>query len=468
VLPHAGRPVPVTGPVVAAGESGAGVAPGPDLAPGKSRIEWVRSGCRLLSSIAAEFARTRPFDGLTIGTGIHLEPKTVALLLTLAEGGARVVSTGNLASTQADAVEYLLARGIEVIGAATTDEAEHDGHLRRVIAARPQLLLDNGGDLFVRYLAEPYPGLLGGTEETTSGRMRLLPLAPALGIPVLVINDSPIKQFAENRHAVGQSVLESYLRITNQMTNGRRVAVFGYGACGKGVAANFRNACASVSVVEIDPVTRLEASLDGFAVPGREEALRGADVVITVTGAESVITADDLGLLKDDMVLMNAGHFPREIAVDGLARAAGVVQRCDAADGIETFRLEDGRRIHLLTRGHMANLAGPRPLGNSIESMDLGFALQVRCLEAVAAGSLGAGHAVVPVPRFIDELVATSFLDRYGRSGTPPARSGQPGSAQAGSGPRAAGASGAGGFADHEGAGQDLAGRPAPGPDVPA
>ena len=404
-----------------------GVMPGADGTPGMSRIEWVRGGCRLLSSISGEFTRTRPFDGLTIGTGIHLEPKTVALLLTLAEGGARVVSTGNLSSTQPDAVAYLRARGIEVIGAATTDEAEHDGYLRQVIAARPQLLLDNGGDLFVRYLAEPYPGLLGGTEETTSGRMRLQPRAAALGVPVLVINDSPIKQFAENRHAVGQSVLESYLRITNQMTNGRRVAVFGYGACGKGVAANFRNACASVAVVEIDPVTRLEASLDGFAVPGREEALRDADVVITVTGAESVITADDLGFLKDDVVLMNAGHFPREIAVDGLARAPGVVQRYDAADGIETFRLEDGRRIHLLTRGHMANLAGPRPLGNSIESMDLGFALQARCLEAVAAGSLGAGHAVVPVPRFIDELVATSFLDRYGRSGTPPSRPGQPG-----------------------------------------
>ena len=301
-----------------------GVIPGADGTPGRSRIEWVRSGCRLLSSIAAEFTRTRPFDGLTIGTGIHLEPKTVALLLTLAEGGARVVSTGNLSSTQADAVEYLRARGVEVVGAATTDQAEHDEHLRQVIAARPQLLLDNGGDLFVRYLAEPYPGLLGGTEETTSGRTRLRPLAAALEVPVLVINDSPIKQFAENRHAVGQSVLESYLRITNQMTNGRRVAVFGYGACGKGVAANFRNACASVAVVEIDPVTRLEASLDGFAVPGREEALRDADVVITVTGAESVITADDLGFLKDDVVLMNAGHFPREIAVDGLARAAAV------------------------------------------------------------------------------------------------------------------------------------------------
>ena len=425
--------------------------------PGGPRIEWVRSGCRLLGSIAAEFSRTRPFDGLTIGTGIHLEPKTVALLLTLAQGGARVVSTGNLSSTQADAVDYLRARGVEVIGSATTDEAVHREHLRQVLAARPQLLLDNGGDLLAGYLDEPYPGLLGGTEETTSGRMRLRPLAGQLGVPVLVINDSPIKQFAENRHAVGQSVLESYLRITNQMTNGRQVTVFGYGACGKGVAANFRNACASVAVVEIDPVARLEASLDGFAVPGREDALRTADVVITVTGAGSVITADDLEFLKDGAVLVNAGHFPREIAVGELRAAAAVAQRYPAADGIETFRLGDGRRVHLLTGGHMVNLAGPRPLGNSIESMDLGFALQARCLEAVAADSLGGGHAVVPVPRFIDERVATSFLDLYGRSGSP----------RPGTGSWSA-ADGAGGCADDEGAGQHRAAGRAPGADVGA
>jgi adenosylhomocysteinase len=236
------------------------------------------------------------------------------------------------------------------------------------------------------------------------------------------------------------------------------------------VAANFRNACASVAVVEIDPVTRLEASLDGFAVPGRGEALRAADVVITVTGAESVITAADLGLLKDGAVLMNAGHFPREIAVDDLAGAASVLERYPAADGIETFRLDDGRRFHLLTRGHMANLAGPRPLGNSIESMDLGFALQARCLEAVAAGSLGGGHAVVPVPQFIDEMVAMSFLDLSGRSGGSgwsggPAWSGSSGS---GSAAGAAGVSGAGGLADDEGAGHDLAAGRAPGPDVRA
>jgi adenosylhomocysteinase len=358
------------------------------------RIEWVIENCRLLAAIGEELDGTQPFAGLTIGTGIHLEPKTVALLLTLQRGGADVVSTGNLNTTQQEAVDYLTERGVRVIGGPTSDPEEHDACLWEVVRSRPQLLLDNGGDLFVRYLEEPYDGLLGGTEETTSGRMRLEPLRERIGLPVLVINDSPIKQFAENRHAVGQSVLESFIRITNKSTNGKRVTVFGYGACGKGVAANFRNAYSVVSVVERDPVARLEAMLDGFLVPDRDEALRTADVVITVTGAQGVVTADDLPLLKDGAILANAGHFPWEIDAAGITAAA------------ET----DGRRVHVLTDGHMVNLAGPRPLGNSIESMDLGFALQTRCLEAVAQGAVGPEACVVPVPRAIDEAVADAFV----------------------------------------------------------
>jgi adenosylhomocysteinase len=355
------------------------------------RIDWVLANCSLLAAIGEEFDRTQPFAGLRIGTGIHLEPKTVALLLTLQRGGAEVVSTGNLNTTQQSAIDYLSARGVRVIGRPTQDPAEHDAYLWEVVRSGPHLLLDNGGDLFVRYLAEPYEGLLGGTEETTSGRTRLEPLRDRLGVPVLVINDSPIKQFAENRHAVGQSVLESFLRITNKSTNGRRVTVFGYGACGKGVAANFRNAYAVVSVVDRDPVARLEAMLDGFLVPDREDALRSADIVITVTGAQGVVTAADVPLLKDGAILANAGHFPWEIDAAGIEATAG-------------------GRVTVLEGGHMVNLAGPRPLGNSIESMDLGFALQSRCLEAVAKCEVGREHCVVPVPRSIDEAVATAFV----------------------------------------------------------
>jgi adenosylhomocysteinase len=373
-----------------------------------SRTDWVVSQCRLRAATADEIAGTRPFAGLRIGTAIHVEPKTVALLLTLQRGGAELVATGNLNSTQPEACDVLRAHGIEVIGGPTTDPAEQEANVAAVVAAEPDLLLDNGGDLFRRWLAAPYDHLRGGTEETTSGRAALLPLRERIGRPVLVINDSPIKQFAENRHAVGQSVLESFLRITNRATNGLRVCVFGYGPCGDGIALNFRGAHARVAVVETDPVLRLEALLDGNAVPDRDAALAEADVVITATGAGGVVTASDLPLLRDGAVLLNAGHLPWEIDVAGLRAATAAVE--EAADGIATLRLDDGRAVHVLTGGHMVNLAGPRPLGNSIQSMDLGFTLQVRCLEAVARGAVGPESCVVPVPRAIDERVASAYV----------------------------------------------------------
>jgi adenosylhomocysteinase len=377
-----------------------------------TRIDWVAEHCRLLRSISAEFKDTLPFRGLTIGTGIHLEAKTVALLLTLRDGGARLVSTGNLNTTQPEALEALTAEGVMVIGGPTRDRQVHGRYLGEVIAARPDLILDNGGDLFARYLDEPYDGLRGGTEETTSGRMRLEPLRDRLRLPILVINDSPIKQFAENKHAVGQSALESYLRLTNRVTNGEQVTVVGYGACGRGVAANFRGGYARVTVVDVDPVTRLRAHLDGFSTPPREQAIAEADLIITVTGARDVLTAADLPLLRDGVIMANAGHFPFEIDVDGIAGSPDVAGVREYADDLMTLQLHDGRRVHVIARGHMFNLAGPRPLGNSIESMDLGFALQARCLEAVANGSVDAASCVVPVPGRIDAAVAASYLDR--------------------------------------------------------
>jgi adenosylhomocysteinase len=377
------------------------------------RIDWVRHSTRLLTALTAEYADTQPFAGLTIGTGIHLEPKTAALLMTLHAGGARVVATGNLNSTQQSTVDYLAERGLTMIGGPTSDPAVHDRDLRAVLAEHPDLILDNGGDLFRRWLEAPDDVLRGGTEETTSGRDALVPLREQLGVPILVINDSPIKQFAENTHAVGQSVFESFLRLTNRSTGGKKVVVFGYGSCGRGVAASFRNAYALVTVVDADPVKRLEANLDGFDVRARDEALRDADIVITVTGRPGIVTTADLALLRDDVVLANAGHFPWEIEADELVAAAASV--APASPGLDTLTLDDGRRVHLATKGHMVNLGGPSPLGNSIESMDLGFALQARSLEAVARGDVGPESCVVPVPRAIDEEVATSYLRAVAR-----------------------------------------------------
>ncbi|MGZ2406187.1 adenosylhomocysteinase [Rhizobium ruizarguesonis] len=376
------------------------------------RIDWIGNSCRLLKATAAEFERARPFEGLSIGTGIHLEPKTVALLMTLRAGGARLVCTGNLNSTQPSTVEFLRSQGITVFATQTTDPAAHHQSLEAVIAEKPDLLLDNGGDLFAIAAEKPYANLRGGTEETTSGRTRLLPLRERLNMPILVINDSPIKQFAENRHAVGQSLFESYLRFSNRSTNGKRVTVFGYGACGKGTAACFHNAFSNVSVVDIDPVTTLEAHLDGFVTPLRDAAIRSADIIVTVTGFASIVTAADLPLVKDGAILMNGGHFPHEIDVEAFRRHPDVagIDRYEA-DHIETFHLNDGRFFHVLGGGHMANLAGPRPLGNTVESMDLGFTLQARCLERIAKGEAGVQSCVVPVPADIDALVANAYLD---------------------------------------------------------
>jgi len=378
----------------------------------RSRIDWVSENCRLLAQIRREFEDAKPFASLTIGTGIHLEPKTAILLGTLQAGGARVVATGNLNSTQPETVRYLQAHGIDVRAKQTADSSVHRQSLQKIIAEQPDLLLDNGGDLFALFADNPYPGLKGGTEETTSGRMRLEPLRDRLKVPVLVINDSPIKQFAENRIAVGQSIFESYMRLTNRATNGKRVTVFGYGACGRGVAANFRNAGAVVSVVDLHPVTALEAHLDGFRTPLRAQAIEGADLIVTETGAENVVTGNDMPLFKDGVILVNGGHFPTEIAVEALTEDLSVaVREHNAEMAIDTLRLTDGRAVHILCGGHMANLAGPRPLGNSIESMDLGFALQARCLEHIALDRATPADCVVPVPDAIDNTVAGAYLE---------------------------------------------------------
>jgi adenosylhomocysteinase len=331
--------------------------------------------------------------------------------MTLRAGGARLVCTGNLNSTQPSTVEFLRSEGMTVFATQTTDPVAHRQSLEAVIAEKPDLLLDNGGDLFAIAAERPYANLLGGTEETTSGRTRLLPMREGLSMPILVINDSPIKQFAENRHAVGQSLFESYMRFTNRSTNGKRVTVFGYGACGKGTAACFRNAFSQVSVVDIDPVTALEAHLDGFLTPLRVDAIGSADVLVTVTGHPDIVTAKDLPLIKNGAILMNGGHFPTEIDVAAFRQHADVtgIDRYEA-DGIETLHMNDGRAIHILGGGHMANLAGPRPLGNSVESMDLGFTLQVRCLERVARRQVGPESCIVPVPADIDAMVASAYL----------------------------------------------------------
>jgi adenosylhomocysteinase len=278
-----------------------------------------------------------------------------------------------------------------------------------VVDTEPDILLDNGADL-MSLIVERGADVLGGTEETTSGHMRLDgEFKDRIGFPVIVINDTPLKAIAENQHAVGQSVYESFCRLTNLMPQGKRFLVVGYGWCGRGVAHYARSNGAHVSVAEVDEIKRLEAALDGFLVGSVLELIGDADVVITVTGSEKVVGPEALAAAPSGVLLANAGHFPTEIDVAHLRSLTK--EEIGLGDAITRHVLNDGRSIDLVTGGRMMNLAGPYPKGNSIESMDLGFALQARSLERVALHHADLPSGAQPVPDDINRSLATAFVD---------------------------------------------------------
>jgi adenosylhomocysteinase len=251
--------------------------------------------------------------------------------------------------------------------------------------------------------------IVGGTEETTSGGLRLRgDLAGAVPFPVSVIHVSLLKAIGENRHAVGQSVVESFMRITNVMVPGRHVLVVGYGWCGRGIAQSFRALGAQVAVAEIDELKAFEAALDGFRVGVLSEIVGWADVVITATGQPGVLGTDAFDSLRDGTILGNSGHFPWEIDVPALRERATDARTI--ADAVERLDLADGRHVILLADGRMVNLAGRDPKGNSLEAMDLGFMLQVLSLERVATRSVELQPGPQPVPNDIERRIARTFL----------------------------------------------------------
>lgn len=389
-------------------------------ARGAARVRWIRSRMPLLAAARSGFATSRPFAGHRIGMSLHLEPKTAVLLETLAAGGAELVVTGNHGSTQDDIVAFLRQQGMTVFGARDDTIERHHANVAAVLDAAPDILLDNGADLAALAIArggEALDRIVGGTEETTSGGDRLRgELAGRAPFPVIVINDSLLKAIGENKHAVGQSVVESFMRLTNLMVPGRRFVVAGYGWCGRGVAHYLRQLGGKVAVVEIDELKAFEAALDGFRVGGTAalngEFARWGEVFITATGHADILTPVFFDAVADGAVLANCGHFPWEIDVAALKAGAAGVERLDEA--IERIDLLDGRHVVLLAEGRMMNLAGREPKGNSLEAMDLGFLLQSLSLERVASdpGSLRAGAQ--PVPDDIDREIARRMLAAMG------------------------------------------------------
>jgi len=384
------------------------------LERGAARTRWIRSRMPLLAAVREQFAERRPFAGRRVGMSLHVEPKTAVLLEVLAAGGAEIVATGNHGSTQDDIVAFLRSRGMTVFGARDDTLEQHEANVAAVVASRPDLLLDNGADLAAGVVAAgTATDVVGGTEETTSGGIRLRSeLAGRIPFPTIVINDSALKAIGENRHGVGQSVVESIMRITNLMIPGRRFVVAGYGWCGRGIAQYLRAFGGRVAVAEIDELKAFEAALDGYRVADLGELAEWGEFFVTATGHPGIITDEIVDRMPSGAVLANAGHFPWEIDVEALYGRATEVTELDTA--IERIDLPGGRHVILLASGRMVNLAGREPKGNSLEAMDLGFLLQSLSLERVATASSTLAPGAQPVPDDLEREIARRFVRALG------------------------------------------------------
>ena len=365
---------------------------------GLTRIEWVESHARVMRGLRAELAESRPFDGLTIGMCLHLEPKTGVLVRTLQAGGARVVITGSPGTTADDTVAALNAEGVLAIGARSDGKAEHARNIDAVLEHEPNLFIDNGADLISRNAALGGTRPFAATEETTTGGNLLREQGPEVDFPVIVINDSILKLVVENEYGVGQTVVEGFMRATNLLVPGRRVAVYGFGSVGRGIARHFALFGARVLVVELDPIRGLEALMGGFELGSADDALARCELFVTAIGRPDAIPAEHVARLPDGAILANAGHFSWEIDLAALRASASAARRL--SDQIELFTMADGRRITLLGGGEMLNLTAAT--GNPAETMDLGFALQIGSLRHLAGRPAGEPLGPHPVPRAVE------------------------------------------------------------------
>jgi len=351
--------------------------------------------------------------GRRLAVVVHLEAKTACLVLALREAGAEVVAAGsNPLSTQDAVCAALAERGVEVHARHGVSAEEFTSDLLAVAATGPELVIDDGLEL-TRRMAEHEPALYaqlrGVSEETTTGvaRLRALESEGKLAFPAVAANDARCKHMFDNPYGTGQTTLTAILALTNVLAAGREFCVIGYGWVGKGVARAADGLGGRVTVVEIDPVRALIAHMDGFRVAPLAEALPDADVVVTATGLIEALPEQALGLLKDGVVLANAGHHDREIDVTALARSAD--ETIDARPGVRTY-VTDGRRAHVLVDGALVNIAGLD--GNPVEIMDLSFSVQALSAHLLASGDLPPGLTAFPAE--LDDLIARTKLATLG------------------------------------------------------
>jgi adenosylhomocysteinase len=385
---------------------------------GRARIEWAAGEMPVLAQIRDRFEKERPLAGVRVAACLHVTTETANLMETLAAGGAEVaLCASNPLSTQDDVAASLVEdAGIDVYAIRGEDTDMFFKHINAVLDIRPQVTMDDGADMVSvlhKQRVDQLTEVLGGTEETTTGviRLRAMGTDGALRYPIVSVNDANTKRLFDNRFGTGQSTVDAIMRATNRLLAGRTFVVCGYGMCGRGVASRARGMGAHVVVVEVNPTAALEALMEGYRVLPLLEAARIGDVFVTVTGDKGVIRAEHLERMKDGVLLANAGHFDVEIDKQALAvLSEGRVRTIREA--VEEHTLADGRRLHLLGEGRLVNLAAAE--GHPAAVMDMSFANQALSVEWLVQHHADLQPQVYPVPAEIDEEVARLKLRGMG------------------------------------------------------
>jgi adenosylhomocysteinase len=375
---------------------------------GRQRIEWASREMPVVRLIRERFSREKPLKGVRVSACLHVTTETANLALALQEGGADLVMcASNPLSTQDDVASALVEYDIPTNAIKGEDDTTYYKHINTAIDHKPQLTVDDGADLVTTLHSkrqEMLGDVMGGTEETTTGVVRLRSMAAAgkLKYPIIAVNDAQTKYLFDNRYGTGQSTIDGITRATNILWAGKKVVVCGYGWCGHGVALRARGLGAHVIVVEVAPVRALEAVMDGFQVMPLMEAARAGDIFVTTTGDKSVIDQAHFEVMKDGAILANSGHFNVEINIPALEKMAKSKRRI--RDFVDEYSLADGRRIFLLGEGRLINLAAAE--GHPASVMDMSFANQALCLEYLAKNKGKLETDVHPVPENIDREVA--------------------------------------------------------------
>jgi len=384
---------------------------------GQLRIEWAARSMPVLNLIRERFAREKPLKGIRLGACLHVTTETAALVQTLKAGGAEVfLCASNPLSTQDDVAASLVANdSIPVFAVKGEDHDTYYAHLRSVLDARPQITMDDGADLVSTLHTERkelLEAVIGGTEETTTGviRLRAMGAQGILKYPIVAVNDANTKHLFDNRYGTGQSTMDGIVRATNRLVAGAVFVVSGYGWCGKGVAMRARGLGARVVVTEVDPLKALEAVMDGYEVMPIAEAAGSGDFFCTVTGDIHVIREEHFLGMKDGAIVANAGHFNVELDLDALERITEA--RRTIRDYVEEHTLVNGKRIYLLGEGRLVNLAAAE--GHPSSVMDMSFANQALCAEYMLRASGDLERRVYPVPEAIDREIARLKLESMG------------------------------------------------------